>query len=171
MEDKVREFFNTQFSDINATELVFRGMQSFTIPADQLYAVCDALINDTDLQCRYLAEITVVDWLGHENAADGRYEVIYIIASLKKPYRFMLKVHLDSDTPTIRSLIDLWEGANWLEREVYDMFGIMFEGHPDMSKLLTADELDGHPLRRDFPLTWEQPKFTWNVDDPPEVIK
>ena len=58
-----------------------------------------------------------------------------------------------------------------MEREVWDMMGIVFVGHPDLTKILTADDLEGHPLRRDFPLTYEVPQFTWNKDDPPEVIK
>jgi NADH-quinone oxidoreductase subunit C len=58
-----------------------------------------------------------------------------------------------------------------MEREVWDLFGVNFEGHPEMTKILTPDELEGHPLRKDYPLTWEQPVFSWNKNDPPEVIK
>ena len=80
-------------------------------------------------------------------------------------------MRLSAEKPEIQSLTPIWNGANWLEREVWDMMGISFIGHPDMTKILTPDDLEGHPLRRDFPLTWEVPQFSWNKDAPPEVIK
>jgi NADH-quinone oxidoreductase subunit C len=105
------------------------------------------------------------------NLIFASFEVIYNLYSLSHRYRFFLKVRLPGDNPTIASLTHLWQGANWLEREVYDLMGIYFEGHPDLSKILTPDELEGHPLRKDYPLTYEMPQFSWNKDQPPEVIK
>jgi NADH-quinone oxidoreductase subunit C len=128
-------------------------------------------ISRHELDVRFLADITSVDWLGHEREKDGRFEVAYNLYSIKNTHRFFLKVHLPADNPEIASLTHLWEGANWLEREVWDLMGITFTGHPDLTKILTPDDLEGHPLRRDFPLTWEQPRFSWNKDNPPEVIK
>ena len=171
MEDKLREFFNSRFKDEVIREDKFRGDVSFYVKPDALYPICEALFDDTSLDVKYLADVTSVDWLGHEEEKSGRFEVVYNLYSYSHTYRFFIKVRLDGETPHIRSLVDLWAGANWMEREVFDMMGIIFDGHPDLTKILTADDLDGHPLRKDFPLTWEQPKFTWNNDDPPEVIK
>ena len=77
---------------------------------------------------------------------------------------------MHEDDPVIDSLTSLWVTADWLEREVYDLMGIEFTGHPDMRKILTPDDLEGHPLRKDFPLTYEVPQFSFNKDEPPEVI-
>lgn len=171
MEDKLREFFNTNFKDAVIKEDKFRGDVSYYIKPESLYAVCEAILTDTSLDVKYLSDITSLDWLDHEQEKDGRFEVVYNLYSISNTYRFFLKVRLDGENPSVKSLVDLWDGANWMEREVYDMMGINFEGHPNLTKIITADELDGHPLRKDFPLTWEQPKFTWNLDEPPEVIK
>lgn len=171
MEDKLREFFNSRFKDVVTKEVKFRGDVSYFVKPEALYNVCQALIESNELDIKFLADITSVDWLGHDQAKDGRFEVVYNLYSLSNKHRFFIKVRLDGETPSIKSVVDLWAGANWMEREVFDLMGITFEGHPDLKKILTADELEGHPLRKDFPLTWEQPKFTWNQDDPPEVIK
>jgi NADH-quinone oxidoreductase subunit C len=65
----------------------------------------------------------------------------------------------------------IWDVAGWFEREVYDLFGVEFEGHPDMTRILTPEGFEGHPLRRDFPLTYEKPQFSYSQDEPPEVVK
>ncbi len=171
MEDKLRNFFNERFADAVVREDSFRGQQTFYIKPDSLIDICRAFLEDNDLDMRFLSDVTVVDWLDHEMGRDGRFEVVYNIYSLSHHYRVLLKVHLPADDPTIATLCDLWPGANWMEREAWDLFGINFEGHPDLTKVLTADELEGHPLRKDFPLTYEVPQFSWNKDDPPEVIK
>ena len=171
MEDKLREFFNSRFKDIVIKEDKFRGDVSYFIKPESLYNVCEALLESSELDIKYLSDITSVDWLGHDEAKGGRFGVIYNLYSLSKQYRFFIKVRLDGETPTIKSLTDLWAGANWMEREAFDLMGIVFEGHPDLKKILTPEDLEGHPLRKDFPLTWEQPKFNWNQEDPPEVIK
>jgi NADH-quinone oxidoreductase subunit C len=171
MEDKVRSFLKSSFADAIVREDDFRGQQSFYIKPEALAPICEELIHNSELDVKYLSDITSLDWLGHQEEKNGRFEVIYNLYSLPRRYRFFLKVRLPGDNPRIASLTHLWQGANWLEREVYDMMGIEFEGHPDLTKILTPDELEGHPLRKDFPLTWEQPQFSWNIDGPPEVIK
>lgn len=171
MEEKIRSFLKGSFGDAILRDENFRGDQSFYITPDALVPICEALLQDGELDVKYLADITSLDWLGHEQEKEGRFEVIYNLYSLSHRYRFFLKVRLPGDNPTIASLTHLWQGANWLEREVFDLMGIRFEGHPDLTKILTPDDLEGHPLRKDFPLTYEVPQFHWNKDQPPEVIK
>jgi NADH-quinone oxidoreductase subunit C len=171
MDDKTREFFKSRLANAVIKEDVFRDQLSFYIKPQYLLEVCQALLEDTELDIKYLSDITSLDWLNHEQAADGRFEVIYNLYSLSHHYRLLLKVRLPESNPAIQTLTTLWSSANWLEREVYDLMGIEFEGHPDLTRILTPDDLEGHPLRKDFPLTWEQPAFGWNKDDPPEVIR
>ncbi len=171
MEEKIRSFMKANFADAIIREDDFRRQQSFYVKAEALVDICRALFDEPELDVRFLADITSLDWYGHPEQEKGRFEVVYNLYSLTHKYRFFLKVRLPAEAPSIASLTDLWAGANWMEREVWDMMGIKFEGHPDLTKIITPDELEGHPLRRDFPLTWEQPRFSWNKDDPPEVIK
>lgn len=171
MDEKVRGFLKDRFRDAVLGESSFRGDQSFLIRPDALVEICQAFLDDNELDVRFLSDITAVDWLGHEQVEHGRFEVVYNLYSLSTHHRFFLTVRLPEDSPSIATLCDLWPSANWLEREIYDLFGIVFQGHPELTKILTPDDLDGHPLRKDFPLTYEVPQFTWNKDDPPEVIK
>lgn len=171
MEDKIRQFFRSRFPDEIIREDSFRGEQSFYIQPSALIHVCQALLEESDLAVNFLSDITSLDWLGHEERKGGRFEVVYNLYSLKHGHRFFIKVILPADEPKIDSLTSLWNGADWMEREVWDMMGIDFVGHPELTKILTPDELDGHPLRKDFPLTYEVPQFTWNKDNPPEVIR
>lgn len=149
----------------------FRGDFSFFIKPESILSFCKFFQENDSLNIKYLADITSVDWYEDDPEELGRFEVIYNFYSLKNHNRFFLKARLPEENPEIASLTDYFASANWLEREVFDLMGIKFTGHPDLRKILTPDELEGHPLRRDFPLTWEQPVFTWNKDDPPEVIK
>ena len=169
--DDIRQFLKASFEDAILRETEFRDEQVFHVKPEKVYDICQAFLDNADMDVKYLADITAVDWLGHEEEFGGRFEVLYNLYSIKHSYRFFLKAFLPSDNPTIASVISLWNGANWMEREVWDLFGIEFTGHPNLSKILTADDLEGHPLRRDYPLTYEVPQFTWNKDDPPEVIK
>jgi len=171
MEEKIREFLNSRFADAIIREDNFRNQQSFYIKPGHLVEICRALYEEASLDVKYLSDITSLDWLNHEQEEDGRFEVVYNLYSLTHHHRLFLKVRLPEDGPVIQSLTGVWAGADWLEREVYDLMGIEFEGHPNLTKILTPDELEGYPLRKDFPLTWEVPAFNWNKDDPPEVIK
>ncbi len=171
MEDKVRQFINEQFGDSLIREDNFRGELSFYIKPDALVPICQALKEDPELQVDHLKDITAIDWLGGPLEEHGRFEVVYNLYSLKHSFRFFIKVFLPADNPRIASLTALWNGADWLEREVWDLFGVEFEGHPNLTRILTPDDFEGHPLREDYPLTYEVPQFTWNKDDPPEVLK
>ena len=171
MVDKVRSFLKSAFGDAVIKEDDFRNQQSFYIKPEALAPICEELLQDDDPDARYLSDITALDWLGHEEEKNGRFEVVYNLYSLSHRYRFFLKVRLPEDNPSIASLTHLWQAADWMEREVYDLMGIRFKGHPDLTKILTPDDLEGYPLRKDFPLTYEQPQFNWNKNKPPEVVK
>lgn len=171
-EEQLRDFMKSSLGDALLGEDQFRGQLSFFVKSEAIFDLCQNFLEDSTLDIRYLKDICSVDWYGHQDEeAIGRFEVVYNFYSLKYKSRFFIKVRLPGDNPELASITPLFNGANWLEREVWDMMGIVFTGHPDLTKILTADELEGHPLRRDFPLTWEQPTFSWNLNDPPEVIR
>jgi len=102
-----------------------------------------------------LLDLTCVDFLGQE----PRFEMVYHLLSLPKNHRLRLKVRLSEKDPAIDSLTSMWENANWLEREAYDMFGIHFKGHPDLRRIFMYDGFEGHPLRKDYPLRKRQPRI------------
>lgn len=171
MEEKIRAYLNETFAEHVIGEDSFRNQLTFKIKADGLISICESLYDHEDFSFTFLADITSVDWYGHAEEENGRFEVFYNLYSIANKQRLFLKVRLPGDDPEISSLIGIWRGADWLEREVWDMMGIKFTGHPNLTKILTPDELEGHPLRRDYPLTWEKPQFSHNKDQPPEVIK
>ena len=109
---------------------------------------------------------TGVDYLGFPGrSVKERFEVVYHLYSLKAGHRLRVKVPVPQEDPTVDSLVPLWKGANWLEREVWDMFGIRFHGHPDLRRVLLYEEFEGHPLRKDYPLGYEEPQFTFNFEE------
>jgi NADH-quinone oxidoreductase subunit C len=114
------------------------------VPANAIAGVCRVLRDQ--LGFVLLADVTAVDWWPRE----PRYEVVYLLASADD--RLRLTVMLPGDNPRLPTVQEVWPGANWLEREVWDMFGILFEGHGDLRRLLMPDDWEGHPLRKDFPV-------------------
>jgi len=105
-----------------------------------------------------LTDLTAVDYLTFPGREDGpRFEVVYHLYSLGLNHRLRVKVRVEEDDPLVPTAVPLWPIANWLEREVWDMFGIRFEGHPDLTRLLLYEEFVGHPLRKDYPINRRQP--------------
>ena len=94
-----------------------------------------------------------------------RFHVIYQLTSLAKNLSVQLRVPVNGDQPKVPTATRVYAVANWRERELLDMFGIEFEGHPDPRRILTAEDMEGHPLRKDFPLGYEEPQFTFNFDE------
>jgi NADH-quinone oxidoreductase subunit C len=110
------------------------------------------------LSFEVLMDLTAVDYSKFPGRADGpRFEVVYHLYSLAHNHRLRVKVQVDEDDPVVPSAVPLWPIANWFEREVWDMFGIRFDGHPDLRRLLMYEEFVGHPLRKDYPINRRQP--------------
>lgn len=110
---------------------------------------------DPRLQFNLLVDVTAVDWMDQRTE---RFEVVYQLLSLSTRSRLCLKVSLLEDKPEIQTATNLWAGANFLEREIWDMFGISFVGHPDLRRVLMYEEFVGHPLRKDYPVQGKQPR-------------
>lgn len=102
-----------------------------------------------------LLDLTCVDYKGQE----PRFEMVYHLYSLSNKHRLRLKARLSEKDLSIQSLTSVWENANWLEREAYDMFGVFFRGHPDLKRIFMYDGFEGHPLRKDYPLRKRQPRI------------
>ncbi|RUM99698.1 NADH-quinone oxidoreductase subunit C [Pseudaminobacter arsenicus] len=124
------------------------GELTLSIPADDLISVATFLRND--VQCQF---VSFIDISGADYPArQKRFDVVYHLLSPRQNLRIRLKVATDEDTP-VPSLTGVFPGADWFEREAYDLYGILFSGHPDLRRLLTDYGFEGHPLRKDFPLT------------------
>jgi NADH-quinone oxidoreductase subunit C len=146
----------SQFPDAVTDVQEFRGETTISIRRDDILAVCQFLRDDPDMAYAFLVDVTSVDYLQHPQK-QARFAVVYVLHSYKTNERVRLKVWLDDDDAVTPSVTGLWPGANWLEREVYDLMGIAFTGHPDLRRiLLPADWPGGYPLRKDFPVFGEQ---------------
>lgn len=109
-----------------------------------------------------LVDITCVDWLDRK---EPRFEVVYRLLSLTHLHRLTIKVFLEEDIPEVESVRGLWPAANFLEREVWDMFGIVFKNHGDLRRILMYDEFVGHPLRKDYPIRGKQPRVPLRIPE------
>jgi len=155
----------THYPDAIEEVYEFRGDTWLFIRKERLLEVCRLLRDDPDLGYLYISDITAIDWLPYWEKGEKpkRFEVVYNFYSPVSFGRIFLKVRVDDGEP-VPSVTGIWEGANYPEREVYDMFGIPFEGHPNLKRILMPDDWVGHPLRKDFPLGGEEIPFaqgTW----------
>jgi NADH-quinone oxidoreductase subunit C len=164
----------------------FRGDATAIVSRDSLLEIARSLKDDATFQMNFLMDLTAVDfsafgmtpsrgffsssgvavgpsseipahdpWPGAP--ADARFAVVYHFFSLPLKHRLRIEVVLQGDDPEVDSVTSLWAGADWLEREVWDMFGIRFRGHPNLKRILMYDEFVGHPLRKDYPVNRRQP--------------
>jgi NADH-quinone oxidoreductase subunit C len=124
--------------------------EEMTIYVDRssIREACALLRDDADCAFNFLSDVTCVDWYPSE----PRFEVVYHLLSISKKERVRLKVRLDSGSPAVESLTSVWPGANYFEREVFDLFGIRFTGHPYLRRILMPEDWEGHPLRKDYPV-------------------
>ena len=132
-----------------------RGDETVIIERAALEAVCRFLRDDSRCSFEIMMDLTAVDRL--EMNETPRFEVVYHFKSLTHARRLRLKVRLAEDDCKIASIHYLWKAVEWYERECFDMFGIVFEGHPDLRRILMYDEFEGHPLRKDYPIDKQQP--------------
>jgi NADH-quinone oxidoreductase subunit C len=115
---------------------------------------------DPQCACDYFVDLSAVDCCDNGDA-EARFEVYVIAYSIAKKHRVRLKVRLPEDHPELDTLIPVWAGANWMERECFDMFGVRFKGHPDLRRILLYEEFQGHPLRKDYPAQRAQPLVSY----------
>lgn len=127
----------------------FRGDARLVVPRAQLLAVVGRLREQWQFDS--LVDVTCVDYLAYRGA-EHRFGLAYLLSATSTNERVTLRVFLDEPDLHVPTLTGLWSGANWLEREVWDMFGIVFDGHPDLRRILLPDEFAAHPLRKDYPL-------------------
>jgi NADH-quinone oxidoreductase subunit C len=144
-----QELLEEKFSHAGLKFSQFRDNRRVEVPAEYLAAVLRCLKVDGGFD--FLSEITAVDYLEYEGAKD-RFGVIYVLVNTTTGERIVLQTFVNDPDPQLPSAYPLWKSADWLEREVYDMFGITFTGHPDLRRILLPDEFAAHPLRKDYPL-------------------
>ena len=126
----------------------FRGETTIVVPRNVLREVAERCRADKELRFNLLSDATCVDRFPLE----PRFELNYHLVSIPRRDRVRLRVRLSSDDPNVDSLVPVWPGANWLEREIFDLFGIRFNDHPDLRRILLPDDWEGHPLRKDYPV-------------------
>jgi NADH-quinone oxidoreductase subunit C len=127
----------------------FRDNRRMVVPAERLFEVLKCLKEECGFDM--LVDITAVDYLHYPGARD-RYGVVYALRNMATDDRVIVKTHINDPAPCLPTVYPLWKGADWMEREVYDMFGIVFEGHPDLRRILMPEEFTAYPLRKDYPL-------------------
>jgi NADH-quinone oxidoreductase subunit C len=135
-----------------------RGDHTAVVDRDGVAALLGFCRDDEALGFDVLMDLTAVDYLKYPGREDGpRFEVVYHLYSIRHNHRLRIKVRLDEADAVVPFAVPLWPIANWFEREVWDMFGVRFAGHPDPRRLLMYEEFVGHPLRKDYPIDRRQP--------------
>ncbi|MFO0724934.1 MAG: NADH-quinone oxidoreductase subunit C [Myxococcota bacterium] len=130
------------------------GDETAVLKPEKLVEICTFLRDDPVTSFEMLSDLTGVDYFG---VKEPRFEVVYHLYSLTKRHRLRLKVELPEESPTAPSVLRVWKSANWMEREAWDLYGIKFDGHPDLRRVLLYPEFEGHPLRKDYPMEKRQP--------------
>ncbi|OAI40653.1 NADH dehydrogenase, partial [Planctomycetaceae bacterium SCGC AG-212-D15] len=127
----------------------FRDNTRIVVPAEKLFAFLECLKRDAGFDM--LVDMTAVDYLYYPDAKD-RFGVVYVLWNTKNGERLVVKTFVNEPDVTLPSAFPLWKGADWMEREVFDMYGIVFDGHPDLRRILMPEEFASFPLRKDYPL-------------------
>jgi NADH-quinone oxidoreductase subunit C len=128
----------------------FRDNLRLFVPPSRVYDLLTVLKNKCGFDM--LAELGGTDYLGYPGRSRARFEVHYVLRNTETRERLVVKAGVDDPDPTLPSVVPLWPGADWMEREVFDMYGIRFAGHPDLRRILMPEEFTAYPLRKDYPL-------------------
>ncbi len=153
--DTLQAALTAALGDAIGTLVRDRGEITITVPADRYLAIATQLRDDATLKFEQLIDLCGVDYSDwkNEGTQGKRYAVVCHLLSVSKNWRLRLKVFApDDDLPAVASINDIWGSANWFEREAFDLFGILFEGHMDLRRILTDYGFIGHPMRKDFPV-------------------
>ena len=139
----------------------FRGQTSVILDRETIVSACQMLRDDPDLDFNFLAALTAVDYW----PSDPRFKIVYQLYSLANKEFIGLRVPLNEGSPEISTIESIYPNANWHEREVFDMFGVTFKDHSDQRRIIMPYDWEGHPLRKDYPLGYEEVQFTFNFDE------
>jgi NADH-quinone oxidoreductase subunit C len=158
---QIVEQLKSKFSDAIEDVREFRGELTVRVKPERLVEMCAFLRDDPDCAFDFLSDVSGVDY----NPEEPRFGVNYHLTSMNYRQRLRLKVRIPGPDPHVPTVTSVWPGANWFERETYDLFGVVFVGHPDLRRLLLPEDFRGHPLRRDEPIAQEEVQFTHNFDE------
>jgi NADH-quinone oxidoreductase subunit C len=155
MSQKVLDALKAKFADKILETSNFRGDETAVVTPESILDVVRFLRDDPKMAFNMLIDLTTVDW--HKD--EPRFEVVYHFYSLEQRHRVRIKTRIGTyeQEPELASITSLYNGANWLERESFDLYGIRFVGHPDLKRILTYDGFEGHALRKDYPINKRQP--------------
>jgi len=154
----ILEHLRTRFGQGIVETHDFRGDHTAVVDRGALGDMLRFCRDDEALRFDVLMDLTAVDYSKYPGREDGpRFEVVYHLYSVPHNHRLRLKTRVDEDDAVVPTAVPLWPIADWFEREVWDMFGVRFEGHPNLKRLLMYEEFVGHPLRKDYPVQRRQP--------------
>lgn len=148
----IADTLKTQFSEEVVDIVEYQGQVGVLLRPDQIVPILRWLRDSADLRMDHLRALCGVDNSKRKTSYPERFEVVYQLYSTELRHEIRLRVLLPEKDPHVDSVVSLWSGANWLEREVFDMFGIRFNQHPNLKRVLLPDDWEGHPLRKEYPL-------------------
>jgi NADH-quinone oxidoreductase subunit C len=167
--DEVIEKIKSLAGDDIQQGQVHLGDAVIFVAPDAFPKVAKVLKEDADLCFEYLSDIRGVDYLDQDR--EPRFEAVYELHSFEHNHSVRIRVGLEEENPSVPTVSDLWKGALYPERELFDMFGFDIPGHPDLRRIIMPDEWEGNPLRRDYPLTTEDVAFSHNREYKSELVK
>ncbi len=153
--EQLLELTRASFSNLLLESSIDRNHVVLNVARANIVPLCQSLRDHSELKMNFLVSVTAVDWMDQR---DERFEIVYHLLSLANLGRIRIKAAVPEHAPEVESLVPFWQSANFMEREVWDMFGIVFKGHPDLRRILMYEEFKGHPLRKDYPVQAKQPR-------------
>lgn len=150
LKDKVADCLGKIVAQSEISYKISRGELTIFVPREKICAVCEALKEQRELDFNILTDVTAVDYLAMNKKP--RFEVVYHLYSTNLKHRIRIKCAVPEDDTSIDSVVHIWQTANFHERETFDLMGIIFKNHPNLTRILMADDWEGHPLRKDYPL-------------------
>lgn len=160
MNKKLEPIVNALQKQFDSSIEEFRDEVHVFVQAEQIVDTLTLLRDKYEFEL--LSALTAVDYYPQQTP---RFHVVYQLSSIAKNVTMQIRVPVNGDQPKVPTTTGVYQTSNWREREVFDMFGIEFEGHPDPRRILMPEDEEGHPLRKDYPLGYEEPQFTFNFED------
>jgi NADH-quinone oxidoreductase subunit C len=156
---QIAEALKEKFPDEVLFVETHQGQAAVVMRKDRAFDVLKHLHGSPELSMDHLRDLCGVDYMGKK---DPRFEVVYHLYSIKHRHMLRVRVQVPENKCSVKSVVPIWRGADWHERECYDLFGIAFEGHPDLRRILLPEDWEGHPLRKDYPIKGPSPEQDWH---------